>query len=322
MRARYYILLALAALAMLGCGGKTTHTTTEVARPAFSGDSAYSYVVKQLDFGARVPGTEAHDSCVQWLTAQLERLGAEVEVQEGVMLDYAGEKQRVRNIVARIGEDSLAKRILLCAHFDSRPWCDEDEEAAWYQPVPAANDGASGVAVLLEVARQLSLTANDERRTTGVDIVLFDCEDMGTPSFLKEIDRQDTWCLGSQLWARDVSLRGRYEWGILLDMIGAPGATFFREYYSEQMASPYVQKVWKSAAELGYEHIFRNEQAGAIIDDHYYVGQALNLPIIDIIHLDEHTGTFPRWWHTQQDDIQQIDRATLQAVGEVVMSQL
>ena len=322
MRARYHILLVVVLLAMIGCGGKAARPTTEVARPAFCGDSAYSYVVRQLDFGARVPGTEAHDSCVQWLTGNLQRFGAQVSVEEGYMPDFAGEKQRVRNIVARFGSDSLAKRILLCAHFDSRPWCDEDEEAAWYQPVPAANDGASGVAVLLEVARQLGLTTNDKPLTTGVDIVLFDCEDMGTPRFLSEIDRQDTWCLGSQLWTRDASLRGRYEWGILLDMVGAPGATFFREYYSEQMASPYVQKVWKSASELGYDKIFRNEQAGAIIDDHYYVGQALNIPIIDIIHLDEHTGTFPRWWHTQQDDIQQIDRATLQAVGEVVMAQL
>lgn len=322
MRARHYIILFAIALSLFGCGGKAARPTEEVAHPAFSCDSAYSYVARQLDFGARVPGTEAHDSCVLWLTTQLERFGAQVSVEEGYMSDFAGEKQRVRNIVARFGSDSLPKRILLCAHFDSRPWCDEDEEAAWYQPVPAANDGASGVAVLLEVARQISLMTGDKRPTTGVDIVLFDCEDMGTPRFLGEMDRQDTWCLGSQLWARDASLRGRYEWGILLDMVGAPGATFFREYYSEQMASPYVQKVWKAASELGYGHIFRNEQAGAIIDDHYYVGQALGIPIIDIIHLDEHTGTFPRWWHTQQDDIQQIDRATLQAVGEVVMSQL
>ncbi|MBQ1874956.1 MAG: M28 family peptidase [Paludibacteraceae bacterium] len=325
MRARYInILLAIMTLALVACGsGAKQRTRHAIDHPAFSGDSAYSYVEKQLDFGPRVPGTEEHDSCVIWFVDKLRSFGGEVEVQEGVMVDYAGEKQRVRNIVARFDADSAKSRILLCAHYDSRPWCDEDTEDSWYQPVPAANDGASGVAVLMEVARQLQhKKANGERLRANVDIVLFDCEDMGTPRFLKDIDRQDTWCLGSQLWAKDTSLKGRYNWGILLDMVGAPGATFYREQYSEQMASAYVQKVWYAAADLGYDNFFRDQQAGAIVDDHYYIGKALSIPIIDIIHLDGTTGTFPFWWHTQQDDIQQIDRATLQAVGEVVMSQL
>ncbi|MBR6017878.1 MAG: M28 family peptidase [Paludibacteraceae bacterium] len=313
------------AVAMLGaCGGNArTRRSSEVVRPSFSADSAYRYIQTQLDFGPRVPETEAHDSCVAWLTEMFSRFGAEVTVEEGVTKDYAGENLRVRNIIAHIATDSSQKTILLCAHYDSRPWCDEDEEAAWYQPIPAANDGASGVAVLLEVARQLQQSkANGERLKACVDIVLFDCEDLGTPRFLDELDRQDTWCLGSQLWSKDASRRGKYTWGILLDMIGAPGATFYREYYSEQMAQGYVEKVWRAAADLGYGSMFRNERGGAIVDDHYYVGSALQIPILDIIHTDGQTGTFPWWWHTQNDDLQQIDRATLQAVGEVVMSQL
>ena len=176
---------------MLGaCGGNArTRRSSEVVRPSFSADSAYRYIQAQLDFGPRVPETEAHDSCVAWLTEMFSRFGAEVTVEEGVTKDYAGENLRVRNIIAHIAADSSQKTILLCAHYDSRPWCDEDEEAAWYQPVPAANDGASGVAVLLEVARQLQQKkANGERLKACVDIVLFDCEDLGTPRFLDELD--------------------------------------------------------------------------------------------------------------------------------------
>lgn len=318
MRARYLLYILLAAGMLCACGGKTSHNEVVVNRRPFSGDSAYQYVAAQMDFGPRVPGTEEHDSCVLWLTETLRRFGADVEIQEGTMPDYAGEPQPIRNIVAHIGQDSTAKRILLCAHFDCRPWCDEDEEASWYQPVPGANDGASGVAILLEVARQLQLKPLQR----GIDIVLFDCEDMGTPSFLKDLDRQDTWCLGSQLWAKDASLRGRYEWGMLLDMVGAPGATFYREYYSEQQASAYVEKVWHTASVLGYDNYFCDRQAGAIVDDHFYVARELKIPVLDIIHIDPATGTFPAWWHTPNDDMQQIDKATLQAVGEVVMSVL
>ena len=313
---------------VVGCGGKP-HSATQTMneRLPFSADSAYRYVQQQVDFGARVPGTEAHMECRDWMVGQLSRWGLQVEEQQGVMPDYKGDMQPVRNIVAHIeGTDKNRKAVLLCAHWDCRPWCDEEEDYSdRFEPVMGANDGASGVGVLMEVARQLQAL----RATTAfpsVDIVLFDCEDMGTPTHYTGTERENTWCLGSQLWATRYTQTARdkrtdYQYGILLDMVGDPSATFPQEYYSMHFAQPYVERVWRMANMLGHGRYFTRQSSYPVVDDHYYVNTIADIPCVDVIDYKMNVETgFPDWWHTKRDDMRNINKQTLQAVGETVIN--
>lgn len=313
------IVLFLAGL-LSGCASRNAQPAV---RPAFSGDSAYTYVAQQVQMGPRVPGTTAHDECAVYLMETMERLGGSVEQQRGTMTGYAGEELPVRNIIAHFGSRNLTNRILLAAHYDTRPWSDEESDYdSRFLPIDGANDGASGVGVLLEVARQLGIRQQDTAANVrGIDIVFFDCEDFGTPSFYTGQQRQNTWCLGSQFWADLLAIRReRYQFGIVLDMVGAPDAVFPKEYYSMQYASNYVEMIWRAAHRLGYGQMFIQQKEYPIVDDHYYINTLANIPCVDIIHYNRSTDTgFPFWWHTQQDNMQHISSATLQAVGEVVM---
>ena len=251
------------------------------------------------------------------------------------MPDYRGNMQQIYNIIAHFSTPETASRprVLLGAHYDTRPWCDEEEQYSdRFYNVPGANDGASGVGVLLEIGRQLGQRIADSTLRTPVDIVLFDCEDMGTPRFYTGQEREDTWCLGSQLWATNYAKMSndksqisnpKYRFGIVLDMVGAPDAVFPRELYSTQYASNYQQQIWRAAEQLGYGAMFSKQQSYPITDDHYYVNYIAGIPCVDIIHYDIRNATgFPHWWHTRNDDLSNISKSTLQAVGEVVMSQL
>ena len=301
-------------------------------RPAFCADSAYAYIEKQMSFGPRVPNSKGHNDCAVWLIQKLRSFGAEVELQRGQMPDYRGNMQQIYNIIAHFTPSS-SPRILLGAHYDTRPWCDEEENYSdRYYNVPGANDGASGVGVLLEVARQIGLKVADSTLTTPVDIIFFDVEDMGSPRFYTGQEREDTWCLGSQLWATNYAnniklsnseASNGYQYGIILDMVGAPDASFPREMYSTQYAGNYQQQIWSAAQKLGYGSMFNNQQSYPITDDHYYVNYIAGIPCVDIIHYDIRNATgFPHWWHTRNDNMDNISKSTLQAVGEVVMSQL
>lgn len=298
--------------------------TATVERPSFNSDSAYAYIEGQMAFGPRVPNSKAHNDCAVWLIQQLRAKGAKVELQRGQMPDYRGNMQQIYNIIAHFSTPEIASRprILLGAHYDTRPWCDEEADYAdRYYNVPGANDGASGVGVLMEIGRQLGQRIADSTLRTPVDIVLFDVEDMGTPRFYTGMEREDTWCLGSQLWAKSNTLP--YRFGIVLDMVGAPDASFPRELYSTQYAQNYQQQIWRAAEKLGYGALFSQQQSYPITDDHYYVNYIAGIPCVDIIHYDISNGTgFASWWHTRNDDMSNISRSTLQAVGEVVMSQL
>lgn len=299
-----------------------------VDRPAFSADSAYAYIERQMAFGPRVPNGAAHTQCAVWLIEQLRAFGAEVELQKGFMPDYRGSNQQIYNIIGHFGtpETATRARILLGAHYDTRPWCDEEEDyQSRFYNVPGANDGASGVGVLLEVARQLGQQIADSALRTPVDIIFFDCEDMGTPRFYTGSEREDTWCLGSQLWAMQYARNGRslYQYGIILDMVGAPNASFPKEMYSSHYAQNYQQQIWRSAAQLGYGALFTDQQSYPITDDHYYINYLAGVPCVDIIHYDIRNATgFASWWHTRNDNMDNISKQTLQAVGEVVMCQL
>lgn len=314
-------------------------------RPAFCADSAYAYIEKQMSFGPRVPNSKGHNDCAVWLIQKLRSFGAEVELQRGQMPDYRGHMQQIYNIIAHFTPSS-SPRILLGAHYDTRPWCDEEENYSdRFYNVPGANDGASGVGVLLEVARQigLRLSVSDSGLSTPVDIIFFDVEDMGSPRFYTGQEREDTWCLGSQLWATNyakslsaskasgLSAEGGlssvsaavYSFGIILDMVGAPDASFPKEMYSTQYAGNYQQQIWSAAQKLGYGSMFNNQQSYPITDDHYYINYIAGIPCVDVIHYDIRNATgFPHWWHTRNDNMDNISKSTLQAVGEVVMSQL
>lgn len=310
------------------CGKKQAVAT----RPSFSSDSAYAYIERQMAFGPRVPNSNAHMQCAVWLIEQLKAFGAEVELQKGFMPDYKGDNQQIYNIIGHftpVQRDSSAHtsaRILLGAHYDTRPWCDEEEDySERFYNVPGANDGASGVGVLLEVARQLGQKKADSTLSAPVDIIFFDCEDMGTPRVYTGAEREDTWCLGSQLWATNYAKNSAavYSYGIILDMVGAPDAVFPLEMYSTQYASNYQHQIWRAAEQLGYGAMFSKQQSYPITDDHYYINYIAGIPCVDVIHYDIRNATgFPHWWHTRNDNMDNISKSTLQAVGEVVMSQL
>lgn len=325
-----WIISLVAGIACLlsACGKKQA----PVSRPSFSSDSAYAYIERQMAFGPRVPNSNAHMQCAVWLIEQLKAFGAEVELQKGFMPDYKGDNQQIYNIIGHftpVQRDSSAHtsaRILLGAHYDTRPWCDEEEDySERFYNVPGANDGASGVGVLLEVARQLGLKKADSTLSAPVDIIFFDCEDMGTPRVYTGAEREDTWCLGSQLWATNYAKNSAavYSYGIILDMVGAPDAVFPLEMYSTQYASNYQHQIWRAAEQLGYGAMFSKQQSYPITDDHYYINYIAGIPCVDVIHYDIRNATgFPHWWHTRNDNMDNISKSTLQAVGEVVMSQL
>lgn len=328
MKIKNYMMLVCAALAAgcLSCANskkastdETTAAEAAVQVPAFDADSAYLYVKQQVDFGPRTPGSEGHDRCGDYLASKLEAFGAKVYNQRVDLTGYDGRTLKARNIIGAYNPDSK-RRVMLCAHWDTRPWADNDpDKANHHKPILGANDGASGVGVLLEVARQLQRQAP----TIGIDIILFDMEDYGTPQFAETMtDDSDTWCLGSQYWSRSPHVQGyNARFGILLDMVGAKGSTFLKEGTSMQYAEPVVKKVWRAAKKLGLENYFVDEHGGYVNDDHLPVNEIARIPCIDIINCDLNgkLSSFGDFWHTLDDNMDVIDRNTLQAVGQTVL---
>ncbi len=322
------ILAATAILmAIVSCSTKanTEASTTQkqpsatISRPEFNADSAYRYVADQVNFGYRIPGTKAHEECSRYLTDKLRAFGADsVTVQRGTVTAHTGENLPVANIFAKYNP-AAKRRVLLAAHYDTRPWADnENTEADRKKPVLGANDGGSGVAVILEIARNI----NKQHPDVGVDIFLTDVEDYGESGGFDNHD--DTWCLGTQYWVKSNPYANATlpAYGIVLDMVGGNNARFHREYSSNRMAREIVDKVWGTAANSPYAARFINEIGGAIVDDHIFINQ-LGIPCIDIVECNsEDTRSFPATWHTRTDDMSNIDRSSLKAVGETVMSVL
>ncbi len=305
---------------LTACQNTPKNQQSKSTVPTFNADSAYLFVQRQVDFGPRVPDTKPHADCADFLAETLQRFGAEVEIQQGEKKIFSGETKPLKNIIGRY--NSTAKnRILLCAHWDSRPYADRETDSKKQQtPILGANDGASGVGVLLEVARQLA----QQRPTVGIDIVFFDLEDWGTPEFYTGNAPQDSWCLGSQFWAEEAKKSGyKANFGILLDMVGAPNARFFREQISNHYAANVVDNVWKTAQALGFGNLFVNERGGAVTDDHYYVNTIAQIPCIDIIQYNPYSETgFGDYWHTLDDTMANINRQTLYAVGQTLLQMI
>jgi len=288
--------------------------------PTFSADSAYAYLSAQVAFGPRVPNSTAHQECREYLVQKLEGFGAQVQLQSFEATAYDGTTLNLSNIIASYQPDKT-KRILLAAHWDTRPYADKDS-VRQEEPILGANDGASGVAVLLEMARAMN---EDSLPDVGIDIILFDGEDYGEPESYDELQpesaQQVYWCLGSQYWSENKH-QARYSayYGILLDMVGAKNATFYQEGVSRQAAPSIVKRIWNAAHQLDYGQYFIYKDSPDIVDDHVYVNYQAKIPMVNII---EHEPTsdfyFADYHHTHADDMDIIDRKTLEAVGETAM---
>jgi len=287
-----------------------------VKTPLFSGDSAYAHIATQVAFGPRVPNTDAHRACADWLASTLEDHGADVTVQTGRVTAYDGTALDIRNIFGAFRPASK-RRILLFAHWDTRPFADKDSVRT-KDPIDGANDGGSGVGVLLELARLLG----DSLPQVGVDIAFFDAEDYGEPEWLPNRDADYTdWCLGSQYWARKPHVPGyRARYGILLDMVGAKGAVFHKEGTSMALAPSVVDKVWNTARRMGHGDLFRSRITPQTIDDNLFVSQMAGIPSANIVHyhLDTRMMGYFQYHHTHGDNLEAIDPDVLQAVGDVL----
>jgi Zn-dependent M28 family amino/carboxypeptidase len=314
----------LTALLIAGCNSVPTKTegekksTSLVSVPNFNADSAYHYTAAQVAFGPRVPNSQAHLKCADYLANKLKSLGADVIVQDAKLKAFDNKILNAKNIIGQFNPEK-SNRILLFAHWDSRPFSDHDPDPAKRNlPVDGANDGASSVGVLLEVARHLQANPTN----LGIDIIFFDAEDYGTPDHIKTDYVADSWCLGSQYWAQLPHKENYYaRFGILLDMVGAPNATFYQEQFSIETAHPFVSKIWKAAEKNGYGQYFPFSQGGMITDDHVYVNKYRGIPCVDIIQFDPSSDSgFGKYWHTQADKMENVDKQTLKAVGQTILS--
>lgn len=310
-------------LAAQSCSGSKTQRadtsvqeSVEVVVPQFNADSAYQYVKQQVDFGPRVPNSKEHVACGNYLADELERHGAVVTNQYADLMAYNGTILKSRNIIGSFQPENK-KRVALFAHWDTRPWADADTDAKnLYTPILGANDGASGVGVLLEIARLIS----QQQPTIGVDIIFLDSEDYGTHQMEENTVGETAWCLGSQYWARNPHVQGyNARYGILLDMVGGQQPTFYREYESERYAKGVNKKVWNTAKKLGHHNYFIDQLGGRVTDDHIFINELAGIPTIDIIpHDPSGVYSFDPHWHTVKDDMDNINPATLQVVGNVV----
>ena len=283
--------------------------------PKFSEDSTYLFVKAQVDFGPRVPGTNSHAKCADYLSSKLKSYGWETQIQNGNITTYDGKKFNLKNIIASY-KPEIQNRILLMSHWDTRPWADQDSVDNT-KPADGADDGASGVGVLLEIARQFSISKPE----VGVDIFLDDIEDYGQEQDDKRFPQQEnTWALGTQYWAKNPHKPGYVaQYAILLDMVGAKNATFPREGMSNEYAPYVVKKIWNKAAHLGYSNYFVFQDIHGITDDHEYIISNANIPCVDIVNWDFDIQNFHYYHHRHSDNMSIIDKNTLKAVGQTIL---
>ena len=318
----YRNLLIISTLLSIGCSTEPQQKTKIVSKPkvkidvpTFNADSAYNFVAKQVSFGPRVISSKGWENCAIWLEKKFKTYTSNVIVQEAQITTYDGKNHTLKNIIASFSPEKN-NRVALFAHWDSRHIADHDTENQ-NKPILGANDGGSGVGVLLELARQFSI----KNPKIGVDIILFDAEDYGQPENSGFPIMQDSWCLGSQYWCKNTHKQNYFaQYGILLDMVGAKDATFRHEQISFYYGSNILQKVWRKASQLGFGNHFVFENANQILDDHYYINTITGIPTIDIIEYDPATeSNFNKHWHTHKDDMDNIDKITLNAVGQTLL---
>lgn len=317
----FFIGLALTAVCAACSAGNSGQQPepqpADITPPPFDADSAYSFVGQLMEFGPRVPNSPAHKKAGEWLSEKLREFGWTVTDQNADLPAFDGTSLQARNIFAQFNPGER-DRILLLAHWDSRPWADEDPDPAKrHLPVPGANDGASGVGIILEIARAIDtqFSSLPDSLKPSVDILLVDAEDWGSHDF------EDSWALGTRHFAQNPPIEGyRPSQAILLDMVGSPDARFGHEYFSSQSNPSLMRRVWTNASRLGHDKFFHTGFGGAVTDDHVELIKA-GIPAIDIIDYRNDYGYqgFDPVWHTTSDDMSNISRETLRAVGETVL---
>ncbi len=276
------------------------------AVPQFNGQRAFKDLEKQVSFGPRVPGSDAAGKCLNWLEGELNKTAEKVVKQPFSHYDKRNKKTIYMNNLIASFNTGAGQRVFLAAHWDSRPFSDQDSGENAKKAVPGANDGASGVAVLLEIARNL------KRQTPeiGVDLIFFDGEDFGPEGKL------DEYFLGSRYFARNAgNYRPRY--GILLDMVGDAQLNIPIEGYSMEYLPHVVEKVWSTAESLGM-YQFERRMGGYINDDHKMLIEE-GIPCIDIIDF-AYPDESNRYWHTRQDTPDKCSAESLEAVGTVLLN--
>ncbi len=298
---------------------KKAITTTKAKKtrkkvPVFNGDSAYAYVAKQVNFGPRVTGSKAHKDAQKWFIETFKSYGAKVKSQDFKAAFHFGKTENAKNIIASFNEGK-SKKVIIAAHYDSRYEAEKDKDPKKkHMPIDGADDGASGVGVILELARIISQNPLD----ISVDFILFDAEDNGNSE-----GGDDTWCLGSQYWAKQaVRERYRADFGILLDMVGAKNAVFPKEMISTRFAQPLQDAIWNVARDMGYGDLFADIPRGQVNDDHLYVNRDAGIPMVDIINIPNPDHRFGDYHHTHKDNMDNIDKNTLRRAGQVVLAVL
>ena len=315
-------LTILVALTVTACQTNPTAADNSAAAatipvPAFNADSAYAFTQTQVDFGPRVTGSDAHRKCGDWAVAKFKQYGATVIEQPFEAKTYDGRSLKARNIIASINPEAT-HRLFVSAHWDSRDRAEEDKDPVMQKkPILGADDGATGVAMMIEIARILQATPLS--KNIGVDLVMFDAEDLGK----NDDETGKSWALGSQYWSANpfkVGYTARY--GILLDMVGAKNAVFPKEGTSRHYAPEIQNKIWRIAQELGFGGLFAQIECNPVVDDHYFVNDIAKIPTVDIINLDLSPGNgsykFGAYHHTHDDNMSIVDKSTLKVVGQVV----
>ena len=283
-------------------------TLSQEAVPDFDHNSAWNYLLDQTDFGPRAPGTDGHYLARDYFVSTLQTFTDRVTEQRFThTFPYEKNEYEFTNIIAHFGPDS-GKKILLGAHWDTRPWADQSRDFRdWDQPIIGANDGASGVAVLLELARIFHQTPPP----VPVTIVLFDAEDMGQSSALEE------YAVGSRFFAQNLDTPEQYSYAVILDMIGDANLQIPREANSMRIAPGVVKHIWDIAADLGYD-AFQNRTGAPIHDDHLMLYRHAEIPAVDIIDFN-YPDASHAFWHTPEDTPDKCSPRSLKIVGDVLV---
>lgn len=318
----FHLPFSLFFLLMLGCTPAHKELADSIVlhpAPEFNADSAYIHIEKQVTFGPRIPGLESHAQCGDYLVERLRSYGAEVTEQRDSVTVAYGLRLPIRNIIASFAPEK-SDQILLVAHWDSRPVADMDSNRP-NEPIEGAHDGASGVGVLLEIARLISL----QQPAVGVNIILFDTEDQG--KVWEDGDDFETeffYCMGSRHWAANPHLSGyKAKYGIMLDMVAAADARFTLEEHSMKHAAPQMRNLWAIAHKLGYGHYFPFNLTRTVQHDHQFLTEIAGIPTLAIMHHDiESQYAFGSYWHTHEDNLASVDRNTLKAVGQSLVQTL
>ena len=327
---RLWFICLVAALLLTGCrngankGGaapKLSIDYSQVQVPEFNADSAYGFVAAQVACGYRTPGSEGQRKCADYLVRQMRRWCDTVIVQEFPTVLWDGTEVKGKNIIATVNAregSPEGSRVLLGAHWDSRLWADHDpDEKNHRKPFDGANDGASGVGVLMELARAMS----SQRLSVPVDIIFFDVEDQGVPEWA-DAYADDSWCKGSQYWSNNPHTPYyTANFGVLLDMVGTERPRYTKEEVSRTYAYNILNKMWAVADAIGYGKMFENTETSAILDDHYYVNRMARIPMIDIVQNTQGCSFF-KYWHTMGDNMDHVDKNSLKATGMVLLKML